>query len=144
MKYFITFLILVIGVQANAKKLDRKVASTFIKQDCSVTVYFNHGAGTGPEILKKKGFKGDFVNGDIDTAPALSQFIMYTTIVNDDVFKDKPNLSELVIADSNGQEIWHSGLKVCNSTGDRFQVDNSCQEIVIKLAPKCAGGKLVL
>jgi hypothetical protein len=117
----------------------RKIASVegadAIK-DCSAAINFKSVKNaTAAKILKAKGFKGDFKNTEIETAKV--SFRMTLDQPTNEDLDVKTDLSELVIFDSTGNEVWHSAIKPCGASA-------ACQASVVKQAPICKNGKLVI
>jgi hypothetical protein len=116
----------------------RKIASVVVDapKDCSVAINFKSvKSAQAAKILKGKGFSGDFKNTEIETAK-VSYRMTLDQPTNEDL-DAKTELSELVIFDSSGNEVWHSSIKPCGK-------NSTCQANVIKQAPSCKNGKLII
>lgn len=104
-------------------------------KDCSVSVNFKGPAAGVGGLLKKKGYTGEFKNVELDTAK--TAFRMTIDQPASEAIETKHALHELVIFDASGAEIWHSAIKSCAET-------TACLDSVVKQAPHCKHGKLIL
>ena len=159
MKKMICMLGVTFAALSAAKASNRNIAAVEpAKLDCSVLANFNYGmTETGVSEFHKKGFKGDFVNADLDQKPRATEFTMYANLVDSEYFafgtsaKDDPYVMQLIIEDKDANQIWQTQVMSCGHEAKgtdhadyRYAATYACYNRLVKMVPECRKGRLVL